>query len=256
MPVLKIKSKGNEVKKLQRMLKQLGYAVEPDGDFGSGTEKAVKKFQREHNLDDDGVVGKNTMDLLVSLIANTPVVPATNTSSKTEAEWLKTKTWDKATDQRIALVHPKIRAKAIEFIVRCQNELGKTFRVSSSLRTIKEQNELYAQGRTQAQLNAKGLNGVTAKPEKLQVTKVIGGYSYHNYGLAIDVVEIKSGKAIWNQTDWKPIVAIAKQLGFKWGGDWKSFKDLPHFQITFGKTASQLLEIYMQGDRVGEYVNV
>ena len=31
-----------------------------DGDFGSGTEKAVKNFQKEHGLTADGIVGKDT----------------------------------------------------------------------------------------------------------------------------------------------------------------------------------------------------
>lgn len=33
----------------------------------------------------------------------------------------------------------------------------------------------------------------------------------------------------------------AKALGFEWGGDWSSFKDYPHFQMSFGLTIGELL---------------
>jgi peptidoglycan L-alanyl-D-glutamate endopeptidase CwlK len=32
--------------------------------------------------------------------------------------------------------------------------------------------------------------------------------------------------------------------GWEWGGDWKSFKDFPHFQKTFGYTTPQLRKLY------------
>lgn len=49
-----------EVKALQTELNQEGFALEVDGLFGRDTENAVKRFQREHGLDDDGVVGPLT----------------------------------------------------------------------------------------------------------------------------------------------------------------------------------------------------
>ena len=59
--VLKKGSSGSEVTTLQKKLKQWGYydgAV--DGIFGSGTEKAVKYFQRKNGLTADGIVGTKT----------------------------------------------------------------------------------------------------------------------------------------------------------------------------------------------------
>jgi peptidoglycan L-alanyl-D-glutamate endopeptidase CwlK len=38
-------------------------------------------------------------------------------------------------------------------------------------------------------------------------------------------------------------VAIFKKYGWEWGGDWKKFKDAPHFQKTFGYTTTQLKKI-------------
>ena len=53
--ILKIGSKGEDVKKLQQKL-----GLGADGVFGPGTEKAVKKWQIDHNLGDDGIVGEGT----------------------------------------------------------------------------------------------------------------------------------------------------------------------------------------------------
>lgn len=55
-------NRGNEqIKTLQRLLKQLGYYKGSiDGSFGGGTRNAVEDFQAERGLDSDGVVGKAT----------------------------------------------------------------------------------------------------------------------------------------------------------------------------------------------------
>jgi GH24 family phage-related lysozyme (muramidase) len=54
----------DEVKRLQLALKKAGHSVDTDGLFGEGTAKAVKAFQREHGLQDDGVVGSKTWKAL------------------------------------------------------------------------------------------------------------------------------------------------------------------------------------------------
>jgi putative chitinase len=54
--VLKVGSKGDMVKKMQKVL-----GVAADGDFGPGTEKAVKAWQTKNGLTADGVVGPKTM---------------------------------------------------------------------------------------------------------------------------------------------------------------------------------------------------
>ena len=151
--------------------------------------------------------------------------------------YLKEKTWDWRTDKKIEKLHPSIRAKVKEFIIKAQQELGIKLRVSSGYRSHKEQDKLYAKGR--------------AASGKI-VTNAKGGESYHNYGLAFDVVEIKNGKAIWNNPRWNEIADLGKSLGFSWGGDWISFKDKPHFQMDFGKSIAQLKALY----KTDEYVNL
>ena len=64
---LKNGSKGDAVKEVQQLLKDLGYYIgSVDGDFGSGTEKAVKAFQSRNGLTADGVVGSQTLAKLRS----------------------------------------------------------------------------------------------------------------------------------------------------------------------------------------------
>ena len=58
---------GELVKKCQQMLQSLGYSLGicgVDGDFGQATEKAVKAFQKDHGLKQDGVVGEKTWSAL------------------------------------------------------------------------------------------------------------------------------------------------------------------------------------------------
>ena len=54
-----------EIKELQRELNKEGFPLETDGLFGRETEEAVKRFQGEHGLYDDGVVGSLTWAALL-----------------------------------------------------------------------------------------------------------------------------------------------------------------------------------------------
>ena len=53
-------SKGANVQAMQGRLRDLGFSVDVDGNFGPGTATAVKAFQKSKNLASDGVVGPGT----------------------------------------------------------------------------------------------------------------------------------------------------------------------------------------------------
>lgn len=63
-PILRKGATGDSVKELQEMLNQNGFSLTVDGKFGAATENAVKNYQKEHGLVEDGVVGAATWDVL------------------------------------------------------------------------------------------------------------------------------------------------------------------------------------------------
>ena len=72
--------RGDAVTQLQQKLKDLGYfSGTADGEYGSGTETAVRAFQRDNRLGVDGVAGENT------LAALSRAVPASQTPAQTAA---------------------------------------------------------------------------------------------------------------------------------------------------------------------------
>jgi LAS superfamily LD-carboxypeptidase LdcB len=134
---------------------------------------------------------------------------------------------DKISIDRLNKLHPTVRNTFRMFIEDAERDLNITLRITQGLRTIAEQNALYAQGRT-----TKG---------KI-VTNAKGGSSYHNYGLAIDVVEMKGNTANWD-FDYSLLKPIADKHGIVWGGTFKSIIDKPHFEISKGYKPSQLANI-------------
>ena len=123
------------------------------------------------------------------------------------------------------LVPPaKQRAQAF---VEAAKAKGIDLLVTSTYRDNESQAALYAQGRT--------------TPGAV-VTKAKPGQSWHNHRCALDVVALVNGKPVWSTTDpiWQKIGEIGKSCGLEWAGDWKDFKEFPHFQYTGGLTIAQL----------------
>lgn len=121
---------------------------------------------------------------------------------------------------------PPVQQRVKAMIDTCKAE-GIDLLITSTYRDNASQEALYAQGRT--------------APGRV-VTNARAGQSFHNYRCAVDVVPIRNGKAIWDAKDpvWQRIGAIGKAAGLEWAGDWKRFKEFPHFQYTGGLTLAQL----------------
>lgn len=73
--ILKRGSKGPYVRELQSNLKAIGYVIAIDGDFGVGTEAAVKAFQARAGLKPDGWAGPRTLDALGRAVAEMKAAP-------------------------------------------------------------------------------------------------------------------------------------------------------------------------------------
>lgn len=63
---------GSDVIKVQEALKAKGIEIFPDGMFGQNTVKAVKQFQKQNGLTEDGVIGPNTLSALLGSPAPSP----------------------------------------------------------------------------------------------------------------------------------------------------------------------------------------
>ena len=87
-------------------------------------------------------------------------------------------------------------------------------------RTNEEQRQLYAQGRT------------TAGP---RVTNIRENGKHNIYpSNAFDIAFKNSGKKLdWSVTNFKRFadIVLPKFTSLEWGGNWRTFKDYPHFQI-------------------------
>jgi len=153
---------------------------------------------------------------------------------------------DLRTIERIKTAHPKVREELECIYNEIRQSVNSKYcqiRFSDVLRTKEQQNHLYKKGRS--------------IPGR-KVTWVKGGYSYHNYGLAVDIVLIldkdKNGTfetASWDTSfdgdkdriaDWLEVAKIFNFYGWQWGlinSKGKRY-DLPHFQKTFGYKTSEL----------------
>lgn len=116
---------------------------------------------------------------------------------------------------------PRVAALCRQHLALCEAHGIKVI-VTFTFRSKETQAALYAQGRTEP-----GEIVTNAKP----------GESFHNYGLAYDLVPLKpNGAADWDVKSataaarWNEIGALGKSLGLRWGGDFHSIKDRPHFE--------------------------
>ena len=152
-------------------------------------------------------------------------------------ERVSVETLIKRSMDRLGAVVPDLREYTEELIRRAYEE-GINVQISSGYRSNEDQAYIYGQGRPGYRYNGKlyGREGAI-------VSNARPGTSVHNYGLAIDyfLTTPDGSKSTWVvNTQWKRVGAIAKEMGFEWGGDWTSFKDYPHLQFTQGLSISKL----------------
>ncbi len=115
------------------------------------------------------------------------------------------------------LLAPMFRAAVIAAIEECNNDQN---RLDAVIYETYRSNELQA---------VYYFRGRTVRPPQQPVTNAMHNlYSWHGYGLAVDVIHRAKG---WSAGDeWFAKVAnIFAKHGCKWGGNWRS-PDPPHFQ--------------------------
>jgi hypothetical protein len=136
---------------------------------------------------------------------------------------------DAISEQRLLTVIPTLSVR----VHRLEAVLGFDIRVTQALRNSATQDALWSQGRLPVEeVNAKraavGLAPITFAQNEI-VTHAPPGHSWHEYGLAVDVVPMDPVPD-FNEThpQWKAIVAEARGAGLL---DGISFQDEPHLQL-------------------------
>jgi len=136
--------------------------------------------------------------------------------------------------QRFDTLHSDVKSLFEEFLTLCHaNKFN--VQITSGSRTIAEQQDLYDLGRTKA---------------GRIITNAQGGQSTHNYGIAMDVVVInRLGEADWRYETYEMLSKLAHENGLMdkglfWAGDWKSFKEAVHFDLSAGKPISEIKDKY------------
>lgn len=131
----------------------------------------------------------------------------------------------------------------VQTLLSLARESGLNVDAYQTYRSFQDQTKEYAKGRT--------------GPGK-KVTNAKAGQSWHNYGLAVDIVfKTSSGKWSWAENNnWGMLGRIGKSLGLEWGGNWKSL-DRPHFQLTYGLQLPDALSLYKSGglEKVWSYLD-
>ena len=100
------------------------------------------------------------------------------------------------------------------------------FSITQGVRTAEEQNKLYQQGRTVPGAIVTNCDGYKLKSNH-QIKD-------DGLGYAGDIAVLVNNKVTWEEKYYKEVANSARELmqkyNVEWGGDWKSFKDLPHFE--------------------------
>jgi peptidoglycan L-alanyl-D-glutamate endopeptidase CwlK len=124
---------------------------------------------------------------------------------------------------RLEGVHPVLTDKVTRML-HALAELGFPMMVTDGVRTLAQQQALYAQGRSKPGKIVTNADGVRVKSN--HQPKPDG------YGHAVDCCFLVDGKPSWDGTlPWKLYGEMAKALGLSWGGDWKSITDKPHIEM-------------------------
>lgn len=142
-------------------------------------------------------------------------------------------------------LHPILQYKIKQLIALCEAK-GIKIGIGECVRTVAEQDALYAKGRTEAGSIVTNAKGSTYS-------------SMHQWGVAFDFYLMQdvdgdgtvSDDAFNNSTKlFNKVGKLGQSIGLEWGGSWTSIVDLPHFQLPYwGSTPSKLKSKYGTPDK-------
>ena len=144
----------------------------------------------------------------------------------------------------VTQLHPTLQKKIKELKKLCADN-GITIRITECLRTVSEQDALYAKGRTKPGSKVTNCQGKSYS-------------SMHQWGVAFDYVidqdTDKDGdvdiRDLYNVKLMNVVGKLGQSIGLEWGGSWKSIVDKPHFQLPdWGSTPAKLKSKYGTPDK-------
>lgn len=179
----------------------------------------TRKIQGRVGVKVDGIYGPQTARAILANMTETGIdLPNALPPEEIDDHFGKAGEFDKRTEKNLATLQPKAREKFDPFVRRAiavAASMGVTAKVICGERDKAAQEEAKAKGASRAGY----------------------GYSWHNYGMAIDF-GLFVGRSYIDSDDptraravYQAIGALAPSYGIEWGGSWKSFVDLPHFQL-------------------------
>lgn len=137
-------------------------------------------------------------------------------------------------------LHPRLQEKIAELLELCEKNKIK-IGIGECVRTVAEQDALYAKGRTAAGSIVTNCKGSSYS-------------SMHQWGVAFDFYLImdvdgdgKTSDDAFNDATglFEKVGKLGQTIGLEWGGAWKSPVDKPHFQLPdWGSTATKLKQLY------------
>lgn len=127
----------------------------------------------------------------------------------------------------VSLLRDDVEANCRKWQERCK-AAGLNVLITNTVRDKEYQEYLYAQGRT--------------RPGSIVTNGRTPTFHSDKAGLAFDFCKNVKGQEYSDADFFKKVAAIAKEMGFSWGGDWKSFPDSPHIQWDdHGKWTSSMI---------------
>ncbi len=186
----------------------------------------IKRIQGFYGLVRDGVVGPMTVGAILKDISSRDGTDAGETPALP---------LDDRSREHIASLDPKARDRFEQLTLlgkATAATYGCDYVMIEGHRTWEEQDALYAR--------------------RPKVTNARGGYSNHNFGIAADFGVFR-GKSYLDDADPELAAQIhaavavhARKLGFEWGGDWRTMKDFPHYEISTGLSMATKRMLYLK----------
>lgn len=229
---------GEAVLALQLRLAELGFACADTGAgagmsggdiagvFGRRTTASVRAYQAAYGLQHDGIVGRNTWGALFGLAPPAPVRLAPT------GPVLMARVDPNARDTDLGKLHPMARA-SVQALLEDLRAASIPMGVFEAFRSPERQQALFAKGR-----NAAGI----VIDKHAVVTQARPFESYHQYGLAVDIVIQRQGVNPWDtgssetRTWWQKMHQLADKNGLE-PLSW----EMPHVQVK-GLTVPGLLQ--------------